>query len=210
MMRKHAKLRQVEYGTQPRRTTPGANSQIVILLASTAAFLCAFPHYRPDESRQSPSSPQMTALRHLFDTCVTYGPATTARQIRHFSDTKRFAPDTKSVECPYLRVDANPSHIPSSERDEIRQRRLAPGIHPMQHFCQLQPRYDHETNKTPPRYEKIRYSYEECLTPYLARNYPHPNFRRIHPNHYDETLGGPNDSRHAATRSTTFPRPRPG
>ena len=73
-------------------------------------------------------SPQSPAIQHPFDTCVSYDSATTTLQIRHLSDAKRFTPDTRSVECPYLRVDANPPNIPPSKYDEIRQHRSATGI----------------------------------------------------------------------------------
>ncbi len=47
---------------------------------------------------------------------------------------------------------------------------------PMRLNRQLRPSYDHETNETPLRYETNRYSYEERLTPYLARDCAQPGF----------------------------------
>ena len=105
-------------------------------------------------------APNAPAIQHPFDTCVSYDSATTTLQILHLSDTNQFTPDTRSVECPYLRVAANPPNIPPSKYDEIRQHRSATGIsshpplprHPGLNR-QLRPSYDHETNETPPRYE---------------------------------------------------------
>ena len=56
------------------------------------------PAPRHDEIRQLYPAPQIPVIHHPFDTCVSYGPAMTIRQIRHLSDTNNFSSDTKSVE----------------------------------------------------------------------------------------------------------------
>ena len=53
-------------------------------------------------SRRNTSITSSTTKSIPLDTCVSYSPDTTTRQIRHLSDTKSIATDTKSVECPYL------------------------------------------------------------------------------------------------------------
>ena len=172
----------------PCPTHASAYRQFFTPYPAVAASLRAIAPCHHDEIRQPILPPQSPPSGAHCYTCVSYGPATTTLQIRHLSDTNHFSPATKSVEmCPYLRVDANPSNIPSPQHDEIRQPISPTQDSPVRLIRQLRPRYRHATNATPSRYEKNRFRYGDRRTSYLARDRPPSKFRPIRFALHDET-----------------------
>ncbi len=166
------------------------------------------PAPRPDEIRQLYPAPQIPVVHHPFDTCVSYGPATTTLQIRHLSDTNNFSPDTKSVEMSNGPL-SGPTTPPAQDSLST-PRRNPPTLsrppiprHPtlMLHMCQLWPSYDHATNATLFRYESPFFRYEKCsmsiASPYLDRRHRPPSILR---SHHDEIR----QPHHSSPRGTTW------
>ena len=168
-MQEYAGTRQPDFVMPSRPARPGADSQICPPPTAIAGLLYALTRHGHDEIRQANSARNSLAIQHPFDTCVSYGSDTTVRQIRHFSDTNHLAPDTKSVECPYLRVDANP---PNNSLIQLRRNpptTYRPRQSPIVELVgPIRASYDSGTNGTPRRYKSLVYSYKPSSTPYLA------------------------------------------
>ena len=135
---------------------------------------------RHDEIRQAPSSYQSPAIQHPFDTCVSYGPDMTIRQIRHLPDTNHLSPDTKNVEMSNVLLSGPTtptrptSPLPTTTKS-------AKPVPPPQSpsvglFVPIRASYGSGTNGTTFRYEKIRFTYEPSPTPYLRWHRPPPTF----------------------------------
>ena len=168
-MQEYVRTPQPDFVMPPQPARPGADNQIVTPSTAVPASPYALTSHCHDEIRQAHSRPQFPAIRphsthvsattqlqplYKFDTCQI---RTAFLQLREVSS----APIC--VSTPTRPTSPSPATTKSAKHVS------PPGIHPMQLICQLRPRYDHETNETPPRYEKNRYSYEERLTPLSGR-----------------------------------------
>ena len=125
---------------------------------------------RHDEIRQTLFRPQSPSIQHPLYTCVSYGPATTTRQIRHSSDTNRVfsAMKVSNVSTPthstspLLTTTKSANHVPPPKSPLVEL--LGP----------IRASYGSGTNGTPLRYESLFRSYKPSPMPYLAWHRPPP------------------------------------
>ncbi len=164
-MQEYVRTSQADFVMPPRPARPVADSRIVTPPTALPASPYALTSLCHDEIRQPQSRPQFPSIQPPFDTCVSYGPATATLHIRHLSDTNRVFSATRVSNSPICVSTPTRPALPPPTTTKSAKHGPHPGIHPMQPVCQLRPRYDHETNETPLRYEEKRYSYEERLTP---------------------------------------------
>ncbi len=98
MIGKHVRPRQPGSVMPAWPTHASAYKQFFTPHPAVPASACVLAPRHHDEIRQTRLSPQIPAIRNPLYTCVSYGPATTTRHIRHLSDTNHLSSDTKSVE----------------------------------------------------------------------------------------------------------------
>ena len=132
------------------------------LLAAPCRSSIPSRHHAPLQRRNPPthSSHQHHAAQRPLYTCVSYAPATTTRQIRHFPDTNHVFSATRVSNPPICVSTPTRPTTPSPNHDEIRQPLSTPANCPVLHMCQLRPSYGHATNATPLRYKSLFSRYE--------------------------------------------------
>ena len=200
----------VSYGPattmQLMQLLPDTNRSFSATKGVARPYLRCNPHcptpkrIRHDEIRQPLYLVPTPAIQHQFDTCVSYGPATTIRQIRHLPDTNRLSSDRKSVELSNVLL-SGPTTPPSPGSRSASRRnpptRPAPEISlrgpPWSNTSQL--RQWNEWNAS-----QIQITLSQLRTKFhaLSAMAPSPTQipRPICPNHHYETRSQSNEYRH--------------
>ena len=135
--------------------------------------------YTPSLRRNPPTHPH-APIPHPFDTCVSYAPAMTIRQIRHLSDTNHLSPDTKSVEMSNVPLSGPttppaPDSRPASRRNPPTPSRTQE-FTPCNSFVSYGPDTTMRRMRRLPDTNKIATATKSVSRPYLACYYPLPKF----------------------------------